>query len=122
MKDWWMKNGEIFDTDARGELVVNNSVEDRSDDASDCYFKGFHRVVGLNQILTVVNIALSLNDKCSPLDSAGLAFRMTTFEPPTPSPNGLCHERASGIAPMYVNWLFLDTFTECLRAGFVVGK
>jgi hypothetical protein len=53
VKDWWMKNGEIFDTDACGELVVNNSVEDGSDDARDRYFKSFHRVVGLDQILTV---------------------------------------------------------------------
>lgn len=54
MKDWWMKDGEILDADACGELVVNNSVEDGSGDAGDCYFKGFHRVVGLDQILTVV--------------------------------------------------------------------
>ena len=39
MKDRWVKNGEVFDTDACGELVVNNSVEDSSDDASDRYFK-----------------------------------------------------------------------------------
>ena len=49
-----MKNREVFDTDACGELVVNNSVDDGSEDASDRYFKGFHRVVGLDQILTVV--------------------------------------------------------------------
>ena len=58
MKDWCMKNGEIFDTDACGKLVVNNSVEDGSDDASGCDFKGFHRVVGLDQILTVVTSPL----------------------------------------------------------------
>jgi len=46
-----MKNGEVFDTDASGELVVNNSVEGGSDDASDRDFKGFHRVVGLKTIL-----------------------------------------------------------------------
>ena len=62
MKDWWMKNGEVFDTDACGELVVNNSVEDGSDDASDRYFKGFHRVVCLDQILTVE--ASPLHNKC----------------------------------------------------------
>ncbi len=33
-----------------------------------------------------------------------------------------CHERAPGFAPIHVNWAFLDTFPECLRAGFVVGK
>ena len=49
-----MKNREVFDTDACGELVVNNSVDYGSEDASDRYFKGFHRVVGLDQILTVV--------------------------------------------------------------------
>jgi hypothetical protein len=49
-----MKNGEVFDTDASGELVVNNSVEDGSDDASDCDFKGFHQVVGLRSILADV--------------------------------------------------------------------
>ena len=54
MKDWRMKNGEVFDTDARGELVVNNPVEDGCDDASDRNFKGFHRGIGLDQILTVV--------------------------------------------------------------------
>ena len=54
MKNWWVKNGEVFDTDACGELVVNNSVEDGSDDASDRDFKGFHRLVGLDQILTDV--------------------------------------------------------------------
>ena len=48
-----MKNGEIFDANACGELVVNNSVEYGSDDASDSDFKGFHRLVGLYQILTV---------------------------------------------------------------------
>ena len=53
-----MKNREVFDTDACGELVVNNSIEDGSEDASDRYFKGFHRVVGFDQILTVVTSAL----------------------------------------------------------------
>ena len=51
MKKWGMKNGEVFDTDTGGELVVNNSLEDGSDDASDRDFKGFHRVVGLKSIL-----------------------------------------------------------------------
>src|SRR5262245_5055878 len=37
-----------------GILDVNNSVEDGSDDARDRDFKGFHRVVGLDQILSVV--------------------------------------------------------------------
>jgi hypothetical protein len=50
VKKWGMKNGEVFDTDAGGELIVNNSVEDSSDDASDRDFKGFHRVVGLKSI------------------------------------------------------------------------
>ena len=54
MKDWWMKSVEIFDTDACDELVVNDSVEDASDDARDRYFKGSIRVLGLDQILTVV--------------------------------------------------------------------
>jgi len=54
MKNWWMEDGEVFDTDARGELVVNNPVEDGCDDANGSYFEGFHRVIGINQILTVV--------------------------------------------------------------------
>jgi hypothetical protein len=58
VKDWWMKNREVLDTDACGELVVNNSVEDGSNDASDRYFKSFHRIVGLDQILTVVTSPL----------------------------------------------------------------
>ena len=53
MKDWGMENGEVFDTDACGELVVNNPVKDGCDDANGRDFKGFHRVVGLDQILTV---------------------------------------------------------------------
>jgi len=51
VKDWRMKDSEIFDTDACGELVVNNSVKDGSDDARDCYFKSFHRVGDLDQVL-----------------------------------------------------------------------
>jgi hypothetical protein len=31
MKEWRVKNGEVFDTDSYGELVVNNPVEHRSD-------------------------------------------------------------------------------------------
>lgn len=69
------------------------------------------------------NIALSLTDKWVRLASAGLVFRMTaSLEPPTHAPKGLCHKRAAGFAPIYVNWAFLDTFVECLRAGFVVAK
>ena len=34
-----------------GELVVNNPVGHRSDDASDSDLKGFHRVVGLDWIV-----------------------------------------------------------------------
>ena len=67
------------------------------------------------------NIALSLSDKCCPLASAGLAFRMTTLNR-QPVPNGLCHEGAPGFAHIYVNWAFLYTFTERFRAGFVVGE
>jgi hypothetical protein len=73
VKDWWMKNGEIFDTDACGKLVVNNSVEDGSDDASGCDFKGFHRVVGLDQILTVVT---------SPLHSRWFQLEVLNFLSP----------------------------------------
>ena len=57
MKKWGMKNGEVFDTDAGGELIVNNSVEHRSDNASDGDFKGFHRIVGLDRIVTVAKSA-----------------------------------------------------------------
>jgi hypothetical protein len=35
------------------ELIANTAVEDGSDDASNSYFEGFHRVVSLDQILTV---------------------------------------------------------------------
>ena len=58
MEDWWMKNGEVLDTDACRELVVNNPVQDGSDDASGRDFKSFHRVVGVDQILTVVTSRL----------------------------------------------------------------
>lgn len=54
MKDWWVKNREVFDTDACGELVVNNSVEHGSNDASNRDFKRFHRVASLDRILNVV--------------------------------------------------------------------
>jgi len=40
VKEWRVKNGEVFDTDSCGELVVNNPVEHRSDDASNSDFKG----------------------------------------------------------------------------------
>ena len=52
-----MKNREVLDADACGELVVNNAVEDGCDDASDRDFKGFHPVVGVEQILTDVEIS-----------------------------------------------------------------
>ena len=53
-----MKNGEVLDTNACGELVMNNTVEDGCDDASDRDFKGFHRVLGVEQILIVVTSRL----------------------------------------------------------------
>ena len=58
MKEWRVKNGEIFDTDSCGELVVNNSVEHRSDNASEGDVKGFHRIVGFDRIVTVAKSPL----------------------------------------------------------------
>lgn len=53
MEDWWMENGEVFDTDSCGELVVNYPVQNGCDNASGRNFKGFHRLGGVDQILTV---------------------------------------------------------------------
>jgi hypothetical protein len=59
MKDWRMKNSEVLDTDSCRELVVNNPVEHRSEDASGSDFKSFHRVVGTDRIVAVVKSPLS---------------------------------------------------------------
>jgi len=45
VKDRWVKDGEVFDADSCSELVVNNPIEHRRDDADNNDFKGFHRVV-----------------------------------------------------------------------------
>jgi hypothetical protein len=51
-KEWRMKIVSIQHRFC-GELVVNNPVDHRSDDASDNDLKDFHRVVGLDWIVTV---------------------------------------------------------------------
>jgi hypothetical protein len=53
VKERRVKDGEVFDADSCGELVVNNAVEHRSDNANSSDFKGFHRGATLDDSVTV---------------------------------------------------------------------
>jgi hypothetical protein len=42
MKDGRVKNGEIFNTNSCGDLIVDNAVKYRCQDTENDYFERFH--------------------------------------------------------------------------------
>jgi hypothetical protein len=42
VKDRWVKNGEVFQADSGGELVVNNPIKHRRNHTGDRDFESFH--------------------------------------------------------------------------------